>query len=66
MDWSNSLKTKAVTASDSGMATSEIKVVRADSRNAKSTIATMMAPSRKASVTLPIEAAMKSACRNST
>jgi hypothetical protein len=55
-----------VTASDSGMATSEITVVRADSRKANSTIATMMAPSRSASATLPIEALMKSAWRNST
>ena len=66
MDWSSNLNTKAVTASDKGMAISEISVVRADSRKANSTMATMMAPSRRASVTLPMEASMKSACRNST
>jgi hypothetical protein len=55
-----------VTASDSGIATSEITVVRTDSRKANSTIATMIAPSRSASATLPIEALMKSAWRNST
>jgi hypothetical protein len=48
------------------MATSEISVVRTDSRKANSTMATMMAPSRRASVTLPMEASMKSAWRNST
>ncbi len=65
-DWPSSLKIRIVTASDSGMATSEISVVRADSRKANSTIATMIAPSRRASLTLPIDASMKSACRNST
>ena len=58
--------TTAVTASDSGMATSEITVVRTDSKKANSTMATMMAPSRRASATLPVEALMKSAWRNST
>ena len=53
--------TSAVTASDSGIAVSEITVVRAESKKANSTIATMMAPSRSASATLPIEAWMKSA-----
>ena len=56
----------AVTASDKGIATSEIKVVRADNRKANNTMATMMAPSRKASVTLPMDASMKSAWRNNT
>ena len=56
----------AVTASDSGMATSEITVVRTDNKNANNTIATMMAPSRSASATLPTDALMKSAWRNST
>ena len=64
--WPSHSNTTAVTASDSGIATSEITVVRADSRKANSTIATMMAPSRSASATLPIEALMKSAWRNST
>ena len=58
--------TSAVTASDSGIAVSEISVVRTDSRKANSTIATMIAPSRSASATLPIDALMKSAWRNST
>ena len=55
-----------MTASDSGIATSEITVVRTDSKKANSTMATMMAPSRSASATLPVEAWMKSAWRNST
>ena len=56
----------AVTASDSGIASSEMSVVRAESRKAKSTIATMIAPSRSASATLVIEARMKSAWRKRT
>ena len=67
IDWPSHWNTSAVTASDSGMATSEITVVRTDSRNANSTMATMMAPrSRSASATLPTDALMKSAWRNST
>lgn len=66
IDWPSRWKASAVTASDSGIATSEIRVVRALSRKANSTIATRMAPSRSASTTLPIEASMKFAWRNST
>ena len=66
IDWPSHWNTSAVTASDSGIAVSEISVVRSDSRKANSTIATMIAPSRSASATLPIEALMKSAWRNST
>ena len=66
IDCPSSWNTSAVTASESGIATSEITVVRADSRKANSTTATMMAPSRSASATLPMEAWMKSDCRNST
>ena len=59
-------KASAATASDSGMASSEISVVRADSRKANRMTATITAPSRSASPTLPTEARMKSAWRNST
>ena len=66
IDCPSALNTSAVTASDSGMASSEMTVVRADSRKANSTMATMRAPSRKASCTLVMEARMNSAWRNST
>ena len=58
------LNTSTVTRIDTGMAVSEMIVVRVFSRNANNTSATMMAPSRKASATLAIECSMKSACLN--
>ncbi|MNK97887.1 hypothetical protein D3C87_1182350 [compost metagenome] len=61
IDCPSSLNASAVTASESGIATSEMTVVRAESRNANSTMATMIAPSRSASLTLPMDDSMKSA-----
>ena len=58
------LNTSTVTRIETGMAVSEMIVVRTFSRKANSTIATMMAPSRSASATLAIEFSMKSACLN--
>ncbi len=61
IDWPSRWNARAVTASDSGIAISEMAVVRALNRKANSTMATRIAPSRSASTTLPIDASMKSA-----
>ena len=55
-----------MTSSDSGIATSEIAVVRTLSRKANSTISTASAASTITRSTLPIARSMKSACLNST
>ena len=52
------------TASESGIATTEIAVVCHRPRNASRTITTSTAPSRKANVTFRTATLMKSACRN--
>ena len=64
IDSPSSLNTSTAASSDSGIATSEMAVVRTFSRNANSTTATRIAPSRRASPTLPSAASMKSAWRN--
>ncbi len=66
IDRPSAWNTRAVTASDSGIAVSEITVVRTFSRKRNSTMATRIAPSRSASRTLLTEASMKSAWRNET
>ncbi len=56
IDCPRSLNTTTVTASESGIAISEISVVRAFSKKTNKIRATMIAPSRKASTTLAIDA----------
>ena len=60
----NHLKTSSVTAKESGIAVSVMKVVRKFRRKRKRMIATMIAPSRMASLRLPMACSMKSPWRN--
>ena len=55
------LKMSTVKASDKGIASKEIAVVRVDNKNANSTITTRIDPSISASVTLSTDALIKSA-----
>ena len=55
----------AVARIETGIAVSEIKVVRVFSKNANSTIPTTTMASSKTCFTLPMEFSMNVACRNS-
>ncbi len=57
--------TMAVARIETGIAVSEITVVRTFKRNANSTTATTTIASRRTVVTFFTEVSMKSACRNS-
>ena len=62
IDRPSAWNTSAVTRMETGIAVSEMSVVRRLSRKANSTTATMIAPSRSASSTFSIEDSMNAAC----
>ncbi len=64
MDSPNRWNTTAVVSTETGMASSEMAVVRTFRRKANSTTATTSTASTRTRSTLRIEVSMKSACRN--